>query len=299
VKANDFFLRSTPGGQRKGFTLIELLVVIAIIAILAAMLLPALARAKDRANGIKCMNSTKQLMLGWLMFATDNADDLMPNPGWIDAGSDPVKSSYLGFGAPGASATDPRNFNTAGFLDPSVSFMALYVSSAGVYKCPADINQKAGTRSRSVAMNGVLAGSKGGSGPDVKGHNPSGRSYYGKGTDGTGGPARKMSQLQTPGPQDVFVILDEQADSINDATFQHDPGYPSSGEKWRDLPASYHRDAGSFSFADGHSEIHKWHDSRTLVKVVMDGNKPPISGANLGSSVDYEWMQDRMPYTTQ
>src|ERR1043165_4117130 len=72
---------------KRGFTLIELLVVIAIIAILAAMLLPALSKAKIKAQGIKCMSNTKQLTYGWLMFPADNLDKVMPNPGWVDTAS--------------------------------------------------------------------------------------------------------------------------------------------------------------------------------------------------------------------
>lgn len=182
-------------------------------------------------------------------------------------------------------------------MDPAASAMANYVKSAGVYKCPSDTMQKTGTRSRSLAMNGALAG-RAGSGPVVQGHNPPDHSYYGSGANGAGGPARKMNHLQTPGVSDVFVFLDEHADSINDGTFMHDPGYPQGAEHWRDLPASYHRGAGSFSFADGHSEIHKWSGMQFgpgSYPVLMDGTLP-WKTPTLSFHRDYEWLQDRMPY---
>ena len=94
----------------------------------------------------------------------------------------------------------------------------------------------------------------------------------------------------------VFVVLDEHGDSINDATFMHNPGAAQNQEKWRDLPASYHNNAGSFSFADGHSEIHKWLEgSRTAFPVTFDTTTRPWNGTQVINR-DYEWLQDRMPY---
>ena len=114
-----------------------------------------------------------------------------------------------------------------------------------------------GERVRSVAMNGALGG---GGGPTVEGNfpNPPGPKYYGSGSSGVGRDAHKANDLNQPGPANVFVMLDEQADSINDAVFMLNPGWSRTAEAWRDLPASYHNGSGSLSFADGHSEIHKW-----------------------------------------
>ena len=276
-----------------GFTLIELLVVIAIIAILAALLLPALSAAKERARGIQCMGNTKQLALGWVMYMNENEDHFAEYSHWVggqmswDSSSDNTNELLLVGGGPG---------NT----------MAKYVPSAKVYKCPSDFYQTPGnpiTRVRSYAMNGALGGP--GSGPTVEGTGPSTalpRKYFGSGATGMNRVATKMSDLYVP--SDVFVFLDEQADSIGDAAFMLNPGWPQGHEFWRDLPASYHHNAGSFSFADGHSEVVLWHvisgKKRTNWPVTYvnypDSSTSPWGSVNLGVDPDYEWMEDHMPF---
>jgi len=257
--------QSTRTNSRKGFTLIELLVVIAIIAILAAMLLPALGKAKLKAQGIQCLSNTKQMALAWTMFSGDNEEKLVSNPGWVEA------SPGLDWGVSIA------NTNVA-MLTSANSAFADYLRAPGVYKCPGDNNVAAnGARVRSVAMNSVLGG------------NP---------TLGTGIPNRtyikatKTSDLNKPGPSMIFVTLDEHGDSIDDATFQLDPGLAPGGEYWRNLPASYHNGAGSFSFADGHSEIKRWRDGNTVQSV----KKQPYVRLNVRTSSDYEWLNERCPY---
>jgi prepilin-type N-terminal cleavage/methylation domain-containing protein/prepilin-type processing-associated H-X9-DG protein len=269
--------------NQKGFTLIELLVVIAIIAILAAMLLPALSKAKVRAQAIKCLSNTRQISIAIVGFTTDNNDGFAPGGHWI-AGDSPG----LDWG------TSLDNINKAQLLDSSVSPIADFLKSADVFKCPGDTQSaQNGERVRSISFNGVL-----GSKPTVKAPSTTPKNYYGDGANGSGGQATKMNQLQKPGPSQVWVLLDEHADSINDSLFMLDPGYPSGSEQWRDLPASYHSNAGSFSFADGHSEIHKWRETGGLSKTVYPVTKSgkPWVGVVIGKSQDYEWMNSGMPY---
>jgi prepilin-type N-terminal cleavage/methylation domain-containing protein/prepilin-type processing-associated H-X9-DG protein len=298
-----------PSTVPAGFTLIELLVVIAIIAILAALLLPVLNQAKEKARAIQCMSNTKQLTLGWLLFATDNEDYLMPN-GQAGQPGTPVEGTPTWVAGSMLWNSGSDNTNTALLVDRTQSSMARYVQSAGVYKCPSDIVPAPnGTRVRSVSMNGAL----GGHAPAVQGTqpNPPGRYYYGSGSPSPYNiGALKSSDLNEPGPVNTFVILDEQADSMSavngDATYAFDPGCPIAGQYWRDLPASYHDGAGSFSFADGHSEINKWLN-RSSVAGQAAQTVYPVTGTTYGSSapwkknlmrhsVDYEWVQDRMPF---
>jgi len=283
---------------RNGFTLIELLVVIAIIAILAAMLLPALARAKCRALGVSCLSNTRQIGIAWVAYCSDlqdkvpqlsaggvNAPGLVAdNPG-LDWGTDPVANAY--------------DFDENYLLDGNKSSIAPYLRSAKVFKCPADKYEKPGSpgpRIRSISINGVICGKQDG-GPQVQGDAGIGRTYYGK-SPGVGG-ITSFSDLQTPGPAMIFLTLDEHPDSINDFQFMLDPGYKAGQEHWRDLPASHHCGAGSFSFCDGHSEVHKWvNQNGYTVYPVRYGTWGTMTdkSINLGRSPDYEWLDERMPY---
>lgn len=270
------------------FTLIELLVVIAIIAILAALLLPALSRAKIRSQGIGCMNNTRQLIFAWRMYADENRE-VLP----FAYGTTATAAPYVW--VPGLlDANNPAaadNWN----LDITVRKSLLWPfcgNSIGIWHCPADtsygINNQGQrvNRVRSVTMNSWVGGN--GNSPET--------GY--KGYWGLNSPKaiiyRKFTQMTHPGPAMTFVFLDERQDSINDGFFVTEmDGYPNAATtKIVDYPASYHNRAAGFSFADGHSEIHKWRDARTC---------PPLQtelqlNVSSPNNPDVVWMQDRCSY---
>jgi prepilin-type N-terminal cleavage/methylation domain-containing protein len=270
------------------FTLIELLVVIAIIAILAGMLLPALAKAKTKAQGIFCMNNSKQLLLSWKLYSGDFNDLYAPNP---DDGNTTPGYNWC----PGeVNIGGADEFNPDILDDPTRNLLNPYGATHVMYHCPADhrtgryqgkIPSLIGTsvpQARDYSMNQGVGtdpyspsfGKLPVNGPWLDGHHGNTRNgpwfVYGKDGDDV-----------APGPSSTLVILDEDIYSINDGGW----AIATPLGQWVDWPGTYHNMACGFGFVDGHAEIHKWIDSRTQIK---NGVFPPTPQAK-PLSQDWAW----------
>ena len=259
--------------KRRGFTLIELLVVIAIIGVLAALLLPALSKAKEKGRQAQCVNNLKNLQLAWLMYADDHNDYLPQNHFTEYAGRHPVSPSWTA-GWMDYVGSNRDNTNTWLMLNNPYGSIGSYTRTAAIYKCPSDKSyvEISGTRhgrTRSYSVNAFL-------GTD--------ENYVS--ADPTYAAANRLSEIMNPPPSKVFTFIDEHEDSINDPAFfnqQLDRGLVY------DFPASRHSGAGTLAFVDGHVETKKWLDARTRKPVLRETFFSDYQAGN----PDLYWLYER------
>jgi prepilin-type N-terminal cleavage/methylation domain-containing protein len=270
-------MKTQPAGRPNGpgFTLIELLVVIAIIAILAALLLPALSRSKAQALGIECMNNSRQLTMAWRLYADDNKQVLPYGyaanyPSLVWSGSNNYDESDT--------PTDPGNWNTTNGIETG-AIWPYCGKSTGIWHDPAD--QSTGKnpqgqlvpRPRSFSMENFIGGNDG----TLGGWDGSTPFYL----------ALKLTDLRTPST--TFILLDESEYTINDGFFVVETagytGAPNGSEQIIDYPSARHVNAAGFSFGDGHSEIHQWKDRHIYAPAP---NYPQLT---LPDSPDVFWLQ--------
>lgn len=272
--------------EELAFTLIELLVVIAIIAILAAMLLPALARAKLNAQAITCVNNTKQIVLAWTEYAHDNADRLAINADVSDpwpAPPAPNSTPSWIFGWMDWTASED-NTNVNYLVGPTYACMGSYLGkSYGTFACPAaqlaSPAQRAkgwNGRCRSVAMDGAMG----------DGQKYDGLAYY-----DTFFWAKKMSDLQLPGPANSWLVMDEHPDSIDDGILYTSWTYTDGTGEFNELPGSQHGGACGIGFADGHATIQRWFNHETIHPVTYTY----VVNVEVAQNVDLAWLAVHTP----
>lgn len=260
------------GGREAAFTLIELLVVIAIIAILAALLLPALNRAKAKAQRVACLNNQRQMSLALQMYAGDNRDYL-PSNGYADP------KLGIPFWVGGDGHWNPESFtNLDLLLNPNIAQFANYIKNPGVYRCPTDrskveIAGQQYDKLRSYAMNSYISWGYP-TGPGKNNNDSNYISFY------------KMSDFAPANPTLIFTIADTAPGFVCHSGFV----VVVESSYYYHMPAAHHDEGGTLSFADGHAEYHKWREPQTIkeAKTIQWINSHFFFRAN---NRDLKWIQ--------
>ena len=283
----------TNNQNRRAFTLLELLVVIAIIAIIAALLLPALGKARERGLAMVCLNNTKQLTLGWQLYADDHNGALPYN---IGMSGSPETSYRTDQNWVNNVMTWDLSSDNTNQLTQTKAALGSYVSrSTAIYHDPSDrvispTQASVGweARIRSYSMNAPIGNAGGSSTNGVNVNAPHYKQFF--------------KEAQIPRPSEIFVFLDEHPDSIDDGYFVNkettSAGTYSSSTAvypaWTDLPASYHNRSASFSFSDGHSSLHHWLGKRTVQPPISFYTALPMTIYGSSDLADFQWVLAHM-----
>jgi prepilin-type N-terminal cleavage/methylation domain-containing protein/prepilin-type processing-associated H-X9-DG protein len=274
--------------KRRGFTLIELLVVIAIIAILAALLLPALARSKQEALRINCLSNLKQLALATHLYAADNRDYLPPN----------IPDSDLGW-VGGDVQPNGTDSDVTNYMILEQSRLYPYNPNVKIYRCPADQFAVEGisispppVRVRTYSASGMMGDNSTAFNDDMTG--AAGSVHEGLQEN------LKFASITDPGPAAASYFWDEQdaanpnQTSIDDGYFAIDYSGVEPGGDWRNIPASRHGNFGQMSFADGHAANMRWMEPKTQHMVVTGFNTDTFYSSGLANDLDLQQVWQSM-----